>query len=238
MTDPGELESHRSDKAQGQTSTSSQKRSHQVSQDDNYLSSSPPSSSSSQEASSTLATLSSKAQRGGKYGASTYMAQQGQESQVSSTKLLDTATFTLSQARGILGSTNTMGSLLSSLTSIRTVLNARRSLGGWTDTLSKCKLKEVTSLLAGLTYASYPTTTGTSSGTQHSKGASKQGAYSSLNVSVGATQTSWRGSREQEIDLTHTSDEEDSDYGCWEDPDDGWIHDTDDDLDYVGDSDN
>jgi len=210
--DLGALASPQKGKASGQTSTNSRRRLLEESQDVNSFSSSPHSSSSSQEASNTLGTLSSNHRRGVTSGASTSTGRQAQASRPSSTQLMDTATFTLSQARGILGSTSTMASKFSSLTSIRTALNARRSLGGWTDILSKCKSKEVTSLLAGLTSTSSQTRTGTSGGTRPSNVGSRRVVSSNSRVNAAPT-TTWSGtSKENEIDLCASSDEEDDDY--------------------------
>jgi len=236
--DHGESENLRLARERVQTSTTLERPLRLDYPGGSLQSSSHTSPSSSPEVSNTRATHSSSRRTGAKSAASTSSGRQAQASHPSSTELMATAMFTLSQARGILGSTSTMANQFSSLTSIRTVLNSKRSLGGWTDTLSKCKSKELTSLLAGLTSTSSRTTTGTSSGTKRYRGGSTKAASSSSSDQE-ATTTTWRGtSRATEIDLCESSNEEeesdssnsedeemindeetDSDYECYGDYD-------------------
>lgn len=232
MPDLGALESQPLDKAQGQTYSSSQTQLSGGSRDASWSNNSQASYSSSQEASNTLATLSSSRQRGGKSAASTSLARQGQGKARSFTKHMATATFTLSQARGILGSTSMMANKFSSLTSIRTALNARRSLDGWMDILSKCKSREVTSLLDGVSSTSSRTTTGTSSGTQRYKGGSALVESSSSNGKGGSIRTSSGSSKENEIDLTETSSEEEEEDYSETTSDEEMINDEEEESDY------
>lgn len=214
----GGSESQPPGKAQGRTYTISQRPSKRDCREGNSQSSSPTSLSSSQEASNTLATLSSSRQTGGKSVVSTSSGRQAQGSRRSSTQLMATAKFTLSQARGILGSTNMMASQFSSLTSIRTALNAKHSLGGWMATLSKCKSKDLTSLLNGLKSTSSRTTTGTSSGTKRSRGGSRKEESSSSSDQEATTTTCRDSSKENSINLCEFSnEEEEEDYPDTED---------------------
>lgn len=197
LTDRGVLANPLLDKEQGLTSTSSLNPFSQAYQDATSAASTLVSLSSSRAGLSTSATRSYSHLPGARSVASTSTARPAQASPALSTELMATAKFTLSQARGILGSISTTGKMCSSLTSIRTALNAKRSLGGWTDILSKCKSKEVMSLLDGLTSTSSRMTTGTSSGTKRSRDGSTRVGSSSYGGREALT-TTWSGGRQED----------------------------------------
>jgi len=111
----------------------------------------------------------------------TSAARQGPASRLSSEKPSDQLKYTLSQAKSLFGLTGTKASVVSSLTTLRSRLNAKLSYATWMGILSSFQSSTVSRGLATTLSASVPTTGQSSRGRLPSDGESQESSGSDGN---------------------------------------------------------